>query len=100
MLPLATIQQYMEKLDNWSLEGEKIIKDRQFGTFKGAIEFINKVAELSESNDHHPDIIISKTRVRIGLTTRSEQGLSEKDFQLAEQIDQIGKEPTSNNDIS
>ena len=96
MLPLGTIQQYMERLDNWSLEGEKIIKDRQFGTFNGAIEFINAVAKLSESNDHHPDIIISKTRVRLGLTTRENQGLTAKDFELAEQIDQIGKEEVKN----
>ena len=100
MLPLGTIQQYMEKLDNWSLEGEKIIKDRQFGTFKGAIDFINAVAKIAESQEHHPDIIISKTRVRLGLTTRSEQGLTAKDFELAEQIDKIGKEETNNNDIN
>ena len=99
MLPLGTIQQYMEKLNNWSLEGEKIIKDRQFGTFKGAIDFVNKVAQISEKEQHHPDIIISNARVRLGLTTRSEKGLTIKDFELAEQIDNIEKEATTNNDI-
>jgi len=89
MLPLGLIQQYMEKLDNWSLESERIIKDKQFGTFKAAIDFVNKVSEIAQQHNHFPDIVINNARVRLGLSTKDEKALTSKDFEVAQEIDKI-----------
>jgi 4a-hydroxytetrahydrobiopterin dehydratase len=89
MLPLGLIQEYMEKLDNWSLENDRIVKDKQFGTFKAALEFVNKVGEIAEKNKHYPDIVVSGAMVRMGLMTKSERGLTSKDFEIAQEIDRI-----------
>lgn len=91
MLPLGMIQRYMENLDNWSLEDGRIVKDKQFGTFKGALEFVNKVGEIAEKNKHYPDIVVSGAMVRMGLMTKEEKGLTSKDFEIAQEIDKIDK---------
>jgi 4a-hydroxytetrahydrobiopterin dehydratase len=54
-----------------------------------AIAFVNKVAEAAELANHHPDIAINYSQVSISLSTHSESGVTQKDFQLAEVIDKI-----------
>ena len=66
---------------------KKIRKKYKFDTFKEAMSFINKVADLAESEGHHPDIFISYSRVSITLWTHSIGGLSLNDFILASKIE-------------
>lgn len=89
MMNLAQLQTRMKELKEWSLEGEMIVKDINFNDFKQAMEFVNKVAEIAESMNHHPDIVISYNIVRLSLTTHSEHGLTENDFDVAQEIDRI-----------
>tara|TARA_Y100000034_G_C6665413_1_gene291878 strand:+ start:306 stop:578 length:273 start_codon:yes stop_codon:yes gene_type:complete len=89
MLPLNLINEYMQKLNGWALEGDSIVKDFDLPDFPSAIEFVNNVAELAERREHHPGILINGNQVRLNLTTHSEQGLTSKDFELAEEIDKI-----------
>ena len=86
---LVEIQKRMGKLGNWSLEGDSIVKDWVFRNFKESMEFVNKIAELAEKHNHHPAIIINYNNVRLSLTTHYAKGLTEKDFELAEEIDKI-----------
>ncbi|WP_299577702.1 4a-hydroxytetrahydrobiopterin dehydratase [uncultured Sunxiuqinia sp.] len=75
---------------NWNKEAEKITKEFTFKNFTEALQFVNKVGELAESMDHHPDILIhAYKKVSISLTTHSKGGLTDKDYQLAEKIDNI-----------
>ena len=53
-------------------------------------DFVNAVAELAEAEDHHPDIHVSYSRVRLELTTHKIKGLSRNDFILAAKIDRLG----------
>ena len=67
---------------------KKISRDFKFKNFKGAMAFVNKVAELAESEGHHPDILIHGwNKVRLELWTHAIGGLSENDFILAAKID-------------
>jgi 4a-hydroxytetrahydrobiopterin dehydratase len=52
------------------------------------VQFVNRVADLAEAADHHPDIDIRYRKVRLGLTTHDAGGLTTKDFSLARQIDE------------
>ena len=93
MMPLARVQQRLQELNNWALEGATdLIKEYSFETFLDAIDFVNRVAALAEQQQHHPAILINYTSVRLTLTTHSEHALSEKDFDLAKAIDVIEKE--------
>tara|TARA_Y100000034_G_scaffold132001_1_gene193967 strand:+ start:5629 stop:5904 length:276 start_codon:yes stop_codon:yes gene_type:complete len=89
MLTLGDIQAKMGKLKDWSLESSAISKEFGFGSFSAALEFVNKVAEIAEAEQHHPDIFLSGVKVRLILTTHSEKGLTEKDFSIAEKIDRL-----------
>lgn len=91
MMSLAYIQQRMQELEGWALEGgSAIVKERQFPSFRDAMSFVSKVAELAEQHEHHPLMLIDYTAVRLTLTTHTEHGLSEKDFELAKAIDAVG----------
>ena len=84
------IQNRLEKLQNWSLEQNKIKRLFTCKNFKASIDFVNLIAERAEVMDHHPDILISNyNQVTITMTTHSENGLTENDFTLAGEIDHI-----------
>ena len=71
-------------------QGEmKIRKKYKFDTFREAVNFINKVADLAEQEDHHPNIFNSYNRVTITLFTHSIGGLSINDFIMASKIEEI-----------
>lgn len=69
---------------------DKIIKNFEFKNFSEALDFINKVGELAEQANHHPDIFLyDYKKVRLTLTTHSEGGVTQKDRELARQIDKL-----------
>lgn len=86
---LVEINHAMSKIKDWSLDTDSISKIFSFGNFKMAMEFVNKIAELAEKHNHHPDILVSYNQVRLVLTTHYEKSLTKKDFDLAEEIDKI-----------
>ena len=91
-MALARIQQRMAELDGWAIEGATdLVKEFSFANFPDAVTFVNEVAILSEQHRHHPTILIAYTTIRLTLTTHSERGLTEKDFELAKVIDNIKK---------
>jgi 4a-hydroxytetrahydrobiopterin dehydratase len=71
-------------VDEHHLEREFSFKD-----FRGALEFVNKVGELAEQENHHPDILLSYGKVVIQLWTHKIHGLHENDFILAAKIDAL-----------
>ena len=88
-LSRAEAQEYMNQVSGWILnkEGQKISKEFKFKDFIGAINFVNNVAELAESEGHHPDIHIHYNKVLLELSTHAIGGLSENDFIVAAKID-------------
>jgi 4a-hydroxytetrahydrobiopterin dehydratase len=89
MLSLGEIHAAMTKLNGWSLEDGAIVKGFSFENFKESLNFVNKVGEVAERMEHHPDIVIQFDTVRLSLVTHSENGVTNKDFALAEEIDKL-----------
>jgi 4a-hydroxytetrahydrobiopterin dehydratase len=79
----------LEDLADWTREGDQIRKLFKLASFPGAIGFVTQVAFLAEAANHHPDIDIRWRKVTLALTTHDAGGLTEKDFDLAAQIDEI-----------
>lgn len=72
----------------WSREGDAIVREWKLADFAAAIAFVNRVAEVAERANHHPDILVHGwNRVRLELSTHSQGGITEVDFALAAQID-------------
>ena len=82
------IKQYVPLVPGWEVgENKKLQRDFKFEDFKEAMQWVNKVADLAESEGHHPDILIHEwNKVRLELTTHATGGLSENDFILAAKI--------------
>ena len=89
MLTLQEIQKEMLEVNDWSLTGNSLEKSFSFTNFKESIDFVNKIGEIAEANNHHPDILINYNQVRLSLTTHSENGLTKKDFDVAKEIDKL-----------
>lgn len=87
LLDDAEIRTGLDALDGWTREGAVIRKTYTLDSFAEAIAFVNRIAELAERADHHPDIDVRYDRVGCALSTHSEGGLTRKDFDLARQID-------------
>jgi len=82
------VAQALTELEGWEREGDAIVRTVRFPEFMAGIEFLNRVAEMAEAADHHPDFDIRYRNVRFALSTHSEGGLTEKDVALARQINQ------------
>ncbi|MBI4130773.1 4a-hydroxytetrahydrobiopterin dehydratase [Candidatus Roizmanbacteria bacterium] len=85
------VNEYLQQLSlRWEVvDGKKIRHTFKFKDFKEAMVFINKVAELAESEGHHPDIHIYYNKVTIELWTHAIGGLFDNDFILAAKIEKI-----------
>jgi 4a-hydroxytetrahydrobiopterin dehydratase len=83
------IQERLKKMEGWSHAGKALHKKYTFASFMPAIGFVNKMAEAAENAGHHPDITINYNVVTISFSTHNESGVTEKDFDLATQTDQI-----------
>jgi 4a-hydroxytetrahydrobiopterin dehydratase len=90
LLSDAQIEQHLQGAD-WRREGATIVRDLKFDDFAGAIAFVNRVAEVAEAANHHPDILVHGwNQVRLTLSTHSQGGLTDADFALAARIDALG----------
>lgn len=76
-------------LSMWKEIDNQLVKTFKFADFKSALEFVNKVGQLAEEAQHHPDIELSWGKVVIHLTTHSEGGVTDKDTVLAKEIDNL-----------
>jgi 4a-hydroxytetrahydrobiopterin dehydratase len=73
----------------WSGGVDGIERTLELPTFRAAVEAINAVADVAEQLDHHPDINLRWTRVRIAVVTHSAGGLTELDLELARRVDAL-----------
>ena len=85
------IQQKLKDMRGWSHQGKAIQKRYTLKSFMPAMGLVNKIAEAAEKVQHHPDITINYNIVGIALSTHSEGGVTQKDFELAQQIDKLAE---------
>lgn len=83
------IQAALAEVPAWTRQGEEIERVWKFTDFAEAMKFVNRVADLAEAADHHPDITIVWNRVTLRLSTHDRGGLTGLDFSLAKQIDAV-----------
>jgi 4a-hydroxytetrahydrobiopterin dehydratase len=89
VLSKTDLNQKLNQQPLWKLKGKYIFRRFTFEEFIQAIEFINKVARIAETQNHHPEIKNNYTSVQIKMTTHDANGITKKDFALAIAIDQI-----------
>jgi len=77
-------------MSQWREEGESLVRDFEFSNFVAAMAFVNRVAEVAEEANHHPDILVHGwNKVRLTLSTHSEGRVTDNDHALAGKIDDL-----------
>jgi 4a-hydroxytetrahydrobiopterin dehydratase len=71
-------------VDDWQEQDGALVREFELPSFPAAIEFVDRLAELAESENHHPDIDVRYRRVTVRWTTHSAGGLTQRDRELAE----------------
>ncbi|TWF50222.1 4a-hydroxytetrahydrobiopterin dehydratase [Neorhizobium alkalisoli] len=89
-LDAGAVQAALETVDGWALapSGKAITRTFVFRNFVEAFGFMTECALLAEKLDHHPDWSNSYSRVEVSLTTHVTKGLTDRDFKLAQAMDQ------------
>ncbi len=82
------IDELLSQRRNWSIEDDKLTRVLKFKDFVEAFAFMTQVALIAERMNHHPEWFNVYNTVRIQLTTHDVGGLSARDFELAERIDE------------
>jgi 4a-hydroxytetrahydrobiopterin dehydratase len=91
MLSEKDVKKYLADLGSgWELKDEKVIKSFQFSSFVDAIEFVNKVAKVAESINHHPIITINWKTVKLSLKSFDVDAITNRDITLATRIEELG----------
>ncbi|KQQ01158.1 putative pterin-4-alpha-carbinolamine dehydratase [Methylorubrum extorquens] len=89
--PLAPdeAQEHRRQTPEWDLldDAHRIERRFEFDTFADAFEFVQRVADLAESEGHHPDVTFGWGYATVSLQTHKIKGLHENDFILAAKID-------------
>jgi 4a-hydroxytetrahydrobiopterin dehydratase len=83
----AEIEEALRSLPGWARDGDTIVKLYEAESFPGNIEFVRRIADLAEAMNHHPDLDIRYTKLRVALSTHDAGGLTALDVELAGQID-------------
>jgi 4a-hydroxytetrahydrobiopterin dehydratase len=81
------VKRALESLPGWSREGDYLKKEFKFKEFLGGIRFVDAVAKIAESEEHHPDIHVVWTSVTLKITTHDEGGITKWDVALAKAIE-------------
>lgn len=84
------VEKYLLMVKGWAVEDGKLVRECTFKDFPEALEFVNKVGALAESEGHHPNINLhSWNKVKLTLYTHAINGLHLNDFVLASKINTL-----------
>lgn len=89
LLEQDELSKALKKCPEWDFEKKHLTRTIEFEEFMEAIDFVNDISEIAEEAQHHPDIDIRHTRVKLKLTTHDVGGITDLDIQLAQRIDNL-----------
>ncbi len=76
-------------LSGWTTENKNLKKRFEFNNFAESLDFVNRVGAIAEQRDHHPDVCFGWGYAEFSITTHDTGGLTQNDFDLAKEIEEI-----------
>ncbi len=89
LLSDAEIEGRLESLPGWERKGKALRRNFRFKGFVASVDFVNRIVPVAEEMNHHPDLAISWNEVAVAITTHSQGGITDSDFALAGEIDDL-----------
>jgi 4a-hydroxytetrahydrobiopterin dehydratase len=83
------IDERLSQLEGWERDGDATTRTFELDDFKGSVDFVNRITPEAEEMNHHPDLEISWNKVTVSVTTHSEGGRTENDFELARRVQRV-----------
>lgn len=83
------IRSELSTLVGWTREGDALSRTFRFARFADGIAFVQRVATVADAADHHPDIDIRYTKIKIALSTHDAGGITAADVKLAREIEKL-----------
>jgi 4a-hydroxytetrahydrobiopterin dehydratase len=83
------VEELRAQIPAWEVRDQRLRRTLQFKDFKQAMAFVNRMADLAESEGHHPDFCVHYANIEVTLWTHAVGGLSENDFILAAKLDVV-----------
>jgi 4a-hydroxytetrahydrobiopterin dehydratase len=83
------IEVALADLDGWVLQDEALVRTFRFADFVHAVDFVEELAEVAESQRHHPDIDIRYNKVTLRLSSHDAGGVTARDLKLAQALQQL-----------
>jgi 4a-hydroxytetrahydrobiopterin dehydratase len=88
-LTAEDIDERLASTEGWRLENDSLFKRIEFPNFAESLAFVNKIGEIAEEADHHPDITFGWGYAELRTTTHDRGGVTDVDFALIEKIDRV-----------
>lgn len=85
----SELQERLATLPSWTIQENALERVVKTNTYMAALDILNAVAHLSETADHHPDLLLGWCTLTIRYWTHTAQGITERDFQLAQQVETL-----------
>ncbi|CAN5536225.1 4a-hydroxytetrahydrobiopterin dehydratase [soil metagenome] len=86
----ADLENLLRQVPEWNLvEEHHLLREFRFKNFREALDFVNKVGEIAEEQNHHPDIDFGWGRAEVKVFTHTIDGLTESDFIFAAKVDRL-----------
>lgn len=86
-LTAEEIEANLSGLSDWTIGNDKLSKKFEFANFAESLDFVNRVGEIAERLDHHPDVLFGWGYAEFFITTHDADGITRRDFDLAQRID-------------
>jgi 4a-hydroxytetrahydrobiopterin dehydratase len=83
------IKERLKEIPGWQHRGESIVKSFDREDFVGSVKFVDSLVKPAEDMNHHPDIAISWSQVEVAISTHSQGGITENDFELAKKVEEL-----------
>jgi 4a-hydroxytetrahydrobiopterin dehydratase len=83
------IEARLKGLAGWERAGDALRKQFKLADFVGSVDFVNRLTPVAEALNHHPDLEVAWNKVTVSLSTHSQGGITESDFDLATRIEGV-----------
>ncbi len=83
------IEAFISQFSSWTVENNKLHREYVFGNFVQAFGFMTEIALIAERTEHHPEWFNVYKNVVVDLTTHEADGITERDFNLAKNMEEI-----------
>ena len=89
LLSPSDIQTALRALDGWSKQNNAIHKTIKFDSYMDGINFVNQLAEVAETHNHHPDLVVGWCRVDVAFTSHDQGGVTNQCISMAKAVESI-----------